>query len=205
MYDESENRRRMKFAIESASRTDIPDILHSEYSGEPFSRCIDCGANLLLPLAPSTDEDAPLGFYQIAKHFVAGEAVFEFALCCVCTEQLQSEFSEETRQALYNHMSAKQAELLFNSPWLLDDPLACCRFCGKEREECSRYSISAICMQAALLHGPGPMMVCEECELQFNELISETTRKRWDRFIEENFDFPPGVDSQNPSNHPILL
>ncbi|MBM84306.1 MAG: hypothetical protein CMJ78_27435 [Planctomycetaceae bacterium] len=204
VYNDPEHQKRLEHALETAERVEIPDLLHSEYSGAPFERCVDCGVNLLLPHAPTApDQPPPLGYYQIAKHFVDDESVFEFALCRVCSEELQSEFSEKTRMALFEFIRERQSFMHFSF-----DPkvwLSCCRFCQKSRGECRRFSISGVCVQASLILGPGPVMVCEECELECNELISEQTRKRWDRFVDDNFDFPPGVDSQSPSNHPILI
>ncbi|MFK7817674.1 MAG: hypothetical protein AB8G99_03060, partial [Planctomycetaceae bacterium] len=50
-----------------------------------------------------------------------------------------------------------------------------------------------------------PAIVCEGCEKELSNLTSKETRDRWDRFVEENFDGPPGIEMDSPHTQPILI
>ena len=87
---------------------------------------------------------------------------------------------------------------------LLDECMNQCLICGIERSRCHRYSLAGLCRQNEIVAqitpvNRTPLMVCEECELGMADLISEQTRDSWDRFVEEHFDGPPGVEVDSPS------
>jgi hypothetical protein len=48
-------------------------------------------------------------------------------------------------------------------------------------------------------------MICDKCEQSMAGLVSKKTRDAWDRFIEEHFDGPPGVESDLPSSYPVAF
>ncbi len=198
----------------------IPELFWSEYSGKPFLKCIDCE----VPLTESN-------VYVIQKRFVGGEAVFEMAMCERCREQMTCEYSEETKQNITEYMSTqfrKRAEEGLEhttDPQIIevreiDDPedgkellnrcIENCLICGAARKNCHRYSLAGLCRSDEIVAqitplSRTPLMVCEKCELGMSELVSQQTRESWDRFVEEHFDGPPGVELDSPANYPMAF
>lgn len=196
----------------------IPQLFWSAYSGKPFFRCIDCE----VPLVESSA-------YVVQKRYVAGEAVFEMALCERCRQQMTIEYSEETKKNITEYMSAQfQHRALEGIPdtegpqlievreiedeedgqALLDQCMNFCVVCGLERSKCHRYSVAGLCRDSEIVAqitpiSRTPLMVCEKCELGMSDLISEKTRDSWDRFVEEHFDGPPGVELDSPVSYPM--
>lgn len=139
----------------------IPKPFWSEYSGKPFIKCIDCSVPL-----PECNT------YAIQKRFVAGEAIFEMAMCERCREKMAAEFSEETRQNIANYIreqfqkldaansdetadtddpislatiEVRQIEEAEEGQKLLEQCMDFCVMCGAKRAECHRYSLMGLC------------------------------------------------------------
>lgn len=213
------------------SRDDrIPRAFHSEYSGQPFERCLDCDTELA-------------SVNHIVQKFIVGdEAVFEMAVCMNCVDTLRQEFSEESRQAVERSVrealqERRQREAAASPPADLPDgepagddsgepseepatggldrgvgSIEECLICGVPRLECHRYHLASMFIvydwlpaetrsgQIAL-----PMMVCDRCNGRISEQISQQTRDAWDRYVEEHFDGPPGIHLDRPSEHPVMF
>ncbi|MCA9075757.1 MAG: hypothetical protein KDA93_12035 [Planctomycetaceae bacterium] len=185
---------------------DMPEDFYSEYSGLPFDTCIDCGASLL-------EGDVP---YVILKNVVARETVFEMAICLTCVGQLQREYSEESRQAIEAWLDARIQSIAqpitepdnSETSTLWEDVVAKppmdidrCRFCGTPRGDSHRYCMEAVCIgrQMVQVSDPSrtlsfPLLVCETCTGDVSEVISKKTRDQWNRFVEDHFDGPPGIE-----------
>ncbi len=202
---------------------DIPPDFYSEYSGQPFDTCVDCGTDLL-------DGETP---YLILKHVVARETVFEMAICLPCATILQQEYSEESKQAIQGwiseHLNSKPTEphkedhhpkviKMTDGDVLWGEALAepqldleHCQLCRKPRSQAHRYVIEAVCVGNSLIltKEPSrmlslPLLVCETCTEDVSDLISEKTRDQWNRFVEDHFDGPPGIEA-DPSNRDLML
>ena len=78
----------------------IPRLFHSAYSGEAFQQCLDCECEL----------QSHETFYTVQKFVVAGETVFEMALCDGCRAQLYQRFSDESRATIQRYISEQRAE-----------------------------------------------------------------------------------------------
>lgn len=199
---------------------DIPAELYSDYSGNPFDTCIDCGADLL-------NDEVP---YVIVKQIVAGETVFEMAICLSCTTKLQQEYSEESKQAIRNWFAeqawkiAKEQEKQRQAAEGSDTPsgqsgdpeltarrLNHCHLCGTLRTEAHRYIVEAVCIGRSVVSASEPslmlsfpLLICEKCTEGMSDQISQMTRDRWNRFVEDHFDGPPGIELE-PSNRDLVL
>jgi hypothetical protein len=150
----------------------IPEVLHSDYTDEPFSNCTRCGETL---------KDFP-GGYQISKAWRRNECVFEYALCDHCRTSLMEEFSEESKQRLMQFQDEKVT---------FDGGIDQCSVCGLLRAEDDTTDF----VLTGLMDGPaylGGIMVCGKCGEQTQELLSAPTKDTWRRFREENFPGPPG-------------
>lgn len=191
----------------------IPDIFWSEYLSGPFTECIDCSCSL---------DQVPA--FIIQKKLVAGEAVFEMAMCGTCRQALASKYSEETKTNINRRMedqfernmkadasvdNDRQATTWSGSE-LLQSCLDHCLFCNASRKQTRRYSLAGLFIQSSIVvqrnrYGQSPVMVCDDCERELGTLISKQTRDNWDRFIGEHFDGPPGVENDSPADHPMYF
>lgn len=185
--------------------TPVPKLLWSEYSDAPFAECIDCGCAL--------DE---CEFYLVQKCYVRTESVFEFAICSTCRTNMNSQCSDETNRAIYKflqeHVSRREREFmkLTSMEEVLHKGVDECIICGALRSECHRCTIGGLCQEMDLVvqhspQGQSPLMICQDCEVSMSKLVSKKTRDTWDRFVEENFDDPPGVGLDQPTGTPVLI
>lgn len=200
--------------------TPVPKLFWSEYTGQPFVHCINCE----VPLIESA-------VYVIQKRFVAGETVFEMAMCERCREQMVVEYSEETRKNITEYMASQFQERAMEAvdpsqqtqvfevraiedeeegQELLQQCTDFCLICGTERSACHRYSLAGLCRDNEIVAqvtpiSRTPLMVCEKCETGMADLISQQTRDSWERFVEEHFDGPPGIELDSPAGYPMAF
>lgn len=152
--------------------SDIPEEFWSAYTEQPFDRCVECDKSLNDDLLP----------YAIQKHFVAGEAVFEMAICIECARRLQESFSEESRKAIESFireaperqrrqqeaedatlidLEGASAATLARQLGRLEQAqrvrreraLGSCAICAKLKNECHRYSLGTACLGGSLITG----------------------------------------------------
>lgn len=180
---------------------EIPKLFYSEETEAPFAHCIDCDCALL----PGEQD------YTVQKVFVRDEAVFEYAMCRPCAEKLRTQLSQETQTA-YSEFLFASADLSLRLPLVLEpedrtyeDWVENCLVCAKPRSDCYRFSLCGVFNGSSLVLGEFPAVICEDCEKQLSELTSKETQDRWNQFVEENFDGPPGVELDSPYTQPMLL
>ena len=160
-------------------RPDSPDEdLLLDSFGKPFERCVDCG------------EDLGLRAHAIERHFRDGECVFEFAICSDCAETGSGELSEDSREALLEFVASRRSQAR--------GPRSCC-LCAEARPAEAMGDHSIVAYRIAGL-GAAPMMICDSCTEEMQELLSEQTRGWMDDFRSRNFPgVPEGLDQ------PLLL
>jgi hypothetical protein len=200
---------------------EVPRPFFSEYLSAAFVRCIDCEADLL-----DTAEA-----YSVIKSYVGRETVFEMAICSRCSIRLAEGYSSHSKamfeaslqrwkhrpqsDARQDDDSAQPAE---SSPSPPSFPLVVgeidqidrCAACGRPRDKCHRYSIVGAFLGRSLVTPSGypfrlPLMICDQCNSATTENISQQTRDNWDRFVEDHFDGPPGIELDSPRFDPILI
>lgn len=185
--------------------TPVPKLFWSEYSDAPFARCVDCDCEL-----------GASDFYLIQKCYVGTEPVFEFAICSACRARVSARCSAETNRAVQAFLMQflSRRERSFEDLDDVDDALARCLdeciVCSRARSSCHRYNIGGLFHLSDLVvqltpQAQSPLMICQDCETSMSELVSQQTRDTWDRFVEENFDGPPGVDIDLPTGTPVLI
>lgn len=185
--------------------TPVPKLFWSEYSEGPFANCVDCER-------PLEESD----FYLIQKCYVGGEPVFEFAICGGCRSSVSAQCSEETNRAVHQflmeHLLKRERDFEYLTE--VDDALKRCLdeciVCCKARSECYRYNVGGLFRSADLVvqlspQAQSPLMICENCEASMSRLVSQQTRDTWDRFVQEKFDGPPGINIDTPSGTPVLI
>ncbi len=185
---------------------EVPAEFHSVYLSGPFLHCIDCECDLLNPET----------FYSVIKSIVGKEPIFEMAICAECSMKLSESYSEESRAAIQQSISEwkrirdqeHEREEIVESAGI--STMNSCFGCGRPREECHRYSYVGIFFGRSMVTPlfselSPPLMICDECNGQAGENLSQKTRDSWNRFVEEHFDGPPGIEIDSPSLEPILL
>jgi len=186
-------------------RLPVPELFWSEYHNAPFEHCVDCECRL---------DDAEL--YLIQRSFVGTEPVFEFAICRQCHESMSDQCSKETGQAVMQFMQkcllkrAAEIQELTTATEAFHKCVDECVSCSKPRNECHRYGIGGLCVADQLIIevsflARSPVMICHNCEMSISNLVSKKTRETWNRFVEDNFDGPPGVGLDLPTGAPMLL
>lgn len=194
----------------------VPREFHSAYSEAPFTECIDCGCRL-------NDSEEP---YVIVKSFVGAEAVFEMAICTTCARKMREQYSQQTKQNLEAYLNQhlefdrqflmpSEEEDNLDLAGLISKRISSCAICTKPQSDCHRFEIVGQFLPEKLLrHFPEElrhattamaMMMCDDCNSKMSELISQQTRDSWNRFVEDHFDGPPGIELDSPSMQPILL
>lgn len=150
----------------------IPSVLHSFYEDRPFVSCTRCGESL------KDFEDG----YRISKNFSKNEVIIEYALCMPCLNAMLDEASEESKRRL-----AEFQEERFRDVSGFDE----CALCDKRMNDIKDedYGLVGVCLDNKMVDSA---MICFECMEAMAEVMSEETRRTWDRFREENF---PGVPS----------
>ncbi|MGJ8634439.1 MAG: hypothetical protein ACSHX7_11025 [Luteolibacter sp.] len=173
----------------------IPEILHSEETGEPFVSSNDCGEHLLLK------ENG----YLIQKVISKGETIMEMAICEPCHKKLHEEYSAETKERMWNFYLDngsihKRLERFEDTPAESIDPwVDQCLTCSATKTSCEEYAIAVHCLGGELIFGETPFMVCQKCMDQISSLLSEESLGTYDRWLEKCLPMAP---SQPPEGSP---
>ena len=195
----------------------IPRLFHSAYSGEAFAQCLDCECEL----------QSHETFYTVQKFVVAGETVFELAMCDGCRAHLYQRFSDESRATIQRYISEQRAESSaeeasleterFPDPLPITDvesldSLHACVLCHTPKAQLRRYALVGLfladeifVMQAPPAPFPMPCLVCDACNSGLDGMLSKQTREEWNEFVEEHFPGPPGVELDSPRQTPLLV
>ena len=170
---------------EEPKRIVIPSILHSFYEDRPFVSCTRCGESL---------RDFSEGF-RISKSFKGDEVIIESAMCMPCMAAMMEETSDESKQKLEKFHEKHHREV---SGF---DECALCE-CTLDEVRDTEFNLVGVCQGDDMLDSA---MICFDCQEAMNEIISEETRRTWDRFREENFPGVPADFEPLPSRPAPLL
>ena len=197
----------------------IPRLFHSAYSGEAFQQCLDCECEL----------QSHETFYTVQKFVVAGETVFEMALCDGCRAQLYQRFSDESRATIQRYISEQRAESASSAaevPPVLEipppsghvtnveslDSLQACVLCHTPKAQLRRYALVGLfladeifVMRTPPAPFPMPCLVCDACNSGLDGMLSKKTREEWNEFVEEHFPGPPGIELDSPRQTPLMV
>jgi hypothetical protein len=200
----------------------IPREFRSSYLGRPFETCLCCQCELLQPGR----------LYTVQKAYVARECVFELAVCLDCAEDLAASYSQESRAAIDDWVGQRLGSQKSDPAADPDRPNAggpatdtpsdrhgldepgtdVCRFCHRERAASHRFLIAAWFEGPNLIELPSqppripafPLLMCDQCSREGVDRLSKKTRETWDRFIDEHFDGPPGIEL-DPADRDLLF
>lgn len=172
----------------------IHNWLRSVESGREFEQCTQCGCSL-------ADTRQP---WIVNKEWHRGECVMEYALCHECRGGMIASISAESVRFVQGFFE----QHIDPMRWIEQigagdgDPaelVASCFACGQSRDDAEGFGISAMFEVAGTLEiGPLPVMICQDCSAKVEEGLSKETRDSWQRFVDENFPGPPGLDEPVP-------
>ena len=87
-----------------------------------------------------------------------------------------------------------------------------CVLCQTPKSQLRRYGLVGLCSGEELLvlgQGeaaiPMPCLICDRCNQGLEKKLSKATREEWDRFVEEHFPGPPGVELDPVHDRPIMV
>jgi len=171
----------------------IDDWLRSVETGCEFEQCTKCGT----PLADSGEP------WIVNKEWHRGECVMEYALCHECRGGMLASISKESAQYVQEfferHIDPLRWLEHFGAEGNPAELVASCFACGQSRDEAGGFGISAMFKTAGVLEiGPLPVMICQDCSGKVEAGLSKETRDSWQRFVDENFPGPPGLDEPCP-------
>jgi hypothetical protein len=158
----------------------LPEQFYSDETGAPFDRCFDCGN----PTAACEDG------YLIQKAYAKGETIMEMAICCDCHEKLQTSYSKESKEKIWNfyldHGDFSRRLRKFY-PLPVGNPdlwLDACMTCGSTRASVPECVVAAHVFEGDLVYGETPLMICFDCMNTIVGLLSEESRDTYDRWMD---------------------
>jgi hypothetical protein len=172
----------------------IETWLASEESGTAFRHCISCRLPLLEISAP----------WLVNKEFHRGECLLEYAICQPCRNGVTEGFSEESKETVRSYLENKvDWQERFQEFMMQADPARrfdSCVVCLTPREALEGFGLSAFFdPDGSLVESALPLLICSGCVGEVSENLSKATREAWQRFLEENFDGPPGLTERLPN------
>ena len=169
--------------------------LRSVETGREFEQCTQCDRTL-------ADTREP---WIVNKEWHRGECVMEYALCHSCRGDMVASISEESVRFVQTFFEQHIDPMRWIGQFTAggdDDPeclVADCFACGCRRDAAGGFGISAMFQAPGTLEiGPMPVMICQDCSMKVEEGLSKQTRDSWQRFVDENFPGPPGLDEPVP-------
>lgn len=210
---------------------DIPPLFCSDYSEEPFDTCIDCHRELTDDVMYVIQKHYVSGetVFEMALCLECNQTLND--RMSEESRQAIHKFLEDRAADVQQTTPASNAESIEDAKdvevveveddaWIIefpsapraDDFMQKCAYCGTSREDCHRHAISGlfrgksvVVQNVAQFNLHWPMLICEKCVEATNELISKKTRDEWNRFVEHNFDGPPGLEVDWPTQQPVLI
>ncbi len=176
----------------------IPTEFHSLYFEGPFTRCIDCDADLT---------QADIG-YSIQRAFKGTEPIFEMAMCDDCHTRIASELSKESSQRIQAYveervdLEERLREALLWDESKLSEWIGRCTLLKIPLEDCREYQITARCRGKLMSLDFLPLMISGEASREMQKLLSKKSRDRLGDLVEEHFGMP-GEFADGPT--PMLM
>ena len=170
-------------------KTEIPNIFYDTVNEEPIQKCIMCEIDLMESQIP----------YMIEKRFKRKEAIFEYAICINCAEQMRNQMSRESLQAVEKYMR-ENSELLeqleqddfdaeHHENWMNT-----CAVTGNDISDLEEYQIFGLFQGKEMILNHFPHMIGGDSLESMQELLSAETKDELDRFRKEHFNIPPELE-----------
>ena len=207
---------------------EIPRLFHSVYSDGPFQQCIQCERDLLSSAAPYLIQKNFVGREAVFEMAICIQcqqrmnqelsAETKAAMERFRVERLGG-IADGQQSATPEHAGGStdfQDEIIVE----MDPDVAVqwhsnidhCLFCDRLRRLSHRHILAGVffadrmIVQAAGPQGVRmPHMMCEDCTMELDRLVSRQTRDEWNRFVDEHFGGPPEIEADWPSAPAVLV
>lgn len=174
----------------------VPPIFYPEGKNEPFKYCQVCKKELLENNERYLIEKA----YKQDLENKGRKLIFEFVYCLNCQEQIQSEFSPESKEKIDNYFNAntnlekRYQGLTKNKLFDVDIWLHNCIVKNKPIDEVEEFQIYSLCEGGDMLFYHAPFMLCGEAMDDIMNLLSNKTLDIINGFWVDNIDLPPEME-----------
>lgn len=181
---------------------DVPKEFYQDAEGKAFCNCTFCGNDL------GGDEA-----YMIEKAFKAnpdtGQKVtlYEYAICMPCSMKKMEAMSEESVQNIKMYMQ----EHVYGKwggeeiPDNYKEKLLTCPATGNNIADLQEYNYVGQFLGDKMILGTFPMAIDASLGESMQELLSESTKKEFDDFMDTITDIPPELRVLFKSKRPVLV
>ncbi|MEM8735895.1 MAG: hypothetical protein AAGG44_16825 [Planctomycetota bacterium] len=176
----------------------IPKQFHSLYHEGPFTRCIDCGRDLMDPECT----------YCIERVFRGTEPICEMAICLDCRAKISEELSKDSMMRIQAYVEERlDFELRYEATteWegsQIERWIDHCALLKIPVSECRGYQIAALCKGNMMSIDMLPMMISGTATEEMQRLMSKKTRERLGDMVQDFFgqpsEFADGPESYSP-------
>lgn len=178
-------------------KNEIPKILNSYATGEPFTNCIDCDRYLLDDNVTYFIEKAMRQYNK--EGYKAKDVLFEYAICMECADQIKGKMSSASREAMENYMVKNSSINHHDSGNLV------CIIKGESIEQYDEYQVFSLC-QGDNMITPNPMAIGVDALTELENLISSETKDELNRLMGDVFNPAPELEELLPNHRiPFLI
>lgn len=182
--------------------TEIPTNFYQDSEKKPFTNCTFCNVEL--------KGDLP---YMIEKNFKINlengikSTVFEYAICMPCSIKKMNAMSKESVQNIQRYMQENVLEGLMEElqqKKTFEEKIAFCAVTGKSKNELSEYSMVGQFVGNQMLLREFPLILSHEVGEEMQNLLSEHTKREFDKFMDTITGIPPELRSLFRTKRPII-
>ncbi|MFT6747382.1 MAG: hypothetical protein ACJAZ2_001734 [Glaciecola sp.] len=181
---------------------DIPQEFFQDAEGKAFCECTFCGDEL-------SDENA----YMIEKAFKANPetgvkvTLYEYAICMSCSMKKMEAMSEESVQNIQMYMQENVYDKWGGDeiPKNYKDKLTTCPATGNSIESLQEYNYVGQFVGDKMMLGTFPMAIDASLGESMQDLLSDSTKKEFDDFMDTITDIPPELKELFKSKRPVLV
>ncbi|MEQ9186689.1 MAG: hypothetical protein RLP15_03080 [Cryomorphaceae bacterium] len=172
---------------------DIDKRLYNSETGEPFECCLVC--NVIL--AESGDDYFVERIFRRLPSLGVTEAIFEYALCMSCAENMRNDLSSESKEQVERFFETKLRQRTFLEP---STGLDTCLLTGKPIVDSEEFSYHGHCRGNKMLRSIFPYAISDSAMDEISELLSDETTDQLNDFKGRYFTGPPEyADLLNPN------
>ena len=185
----------------------MPPIFYPEGGEELFKYCQVCKKELIENQERYMIEKA----YSQNLNKKERKLIFEFVYCIDCLDEIQDEFSSESKEKITNffmtnsNLEARYDGLSKNKLFDVDLWLHNCIVKNKSIDEVEEFQILTMCQGGDMLFHHAPYMICGEAMDEIMNLLSNKTLDIINDLMIDIIDIPPELEEIFNTRKPILI
>lgn len=186
----------------------IPADFYAFDTGQPFTRCLVCKADLL---TGEVDYFIEKAIRNYPEHKVT-DVVYEYALCWHCARDMNGKMSTESQQNMQDYFSRQhffhQKLATYNNLWpslngsYVPDQ---CVITGQPRANLEEYMIYGHFRGDSMVVSSMPFLLSSQAMDEVSELLSSKTIEELDGFMGEYFGGPPELEELWKPRRPVFF